>query len=368
VAAAEWEFTTRWAEVADRGLQHSVELLEARDVALEQKLRDGYGTSCFVDFEYPYRWETILTHPEAMQISLLDMRDTALEQAVNAEGGCRLELPYRWAQILPGMVEGDLEAFACAEENDRTIEGRFASCSCGKVVSGSFNSTGLIFEPSSTTVGVSTLGMTRSGGLDFTVSGEFATAGNITFESYFGGTWHVHSTIAVTAGSFVGSTTVPVSIPVGRQVRYSATCTAVLFDPTIRVEFDESEDLFVSWPDLELSGIVYVSGSFSAANSVTTDFSPTATDTLGVFKITGNFSVGGDISLEYFSAFTWINVDTITVGTGYGSTAKGVSTSPLDGTVPVRFRNLNAECSDTSVTIELDYVALVGTADPVTWI
>lgn len=126
---AEFEFQFRWAEIAADGLHSSADKLEARDQALEQKLADGFG-SCAIEFNYTYRWFQILNEDEAVQIALLDARDQALEQAIIDSGGCVLELPYRWSQLVSGMARGEAWAFDCAEDNDRVIEDRFSSCSC----------------------------------------------------------------------------------------------------------------------------------------------------------------------------------------------------------------------------------------------
>jgi hypothetical protein len=126
----EWEFTYRWADISLVGLTLGVEFLEAKDQALEKKLRDGYGGSCQVNFEYPYRWDQILDRDLATQISMLEMRDSALESAINGVGGCTVELPFRWTQILPGMLENETYSYMLAEENDRVLESRFGGCSC----------------------------------------------------------------------------------------------------------------------------------------------------------------------------------------------------------------------------------------------
>lgn len=133
VSVPEWEYHYRWAEMAG-SLAEMADELEARDQALEAHLRDGYGSStCFIQFEYTYRWADILAQPQDVQIALLEANMQALEDAVTAAGGCPLEFPYRWAQFLPALAQGEGWAIACAEENDRAIEARFNECSCGAV-------------------------------------------------------------------------------------------------------------------------------------------------------------------------------------------------------------------------------------------
>jgi len=132
----EFEYHFRWNDVLDNGLtQAAVFQLEARDQALELHLR-SFGGSCSIQFEFPYRWDQILQQDEVTQIVMLDSRDTALEAAIRASGGCRLEFPYRWTTIWPAMLAGDADGAMWAEENDRTIESRFAHCSCGVGLTG----------------------------------------------------------------------------------------------------------------------------------------------------------------------------------------------------------------------------------------
>lgn len=131
VSVPEWEYTYRWPQIAG-SLTDWVEELEARDQSLEDHLAQGYGLStCFIQFGHQYRWSQILQEPLEVQAELLEANMQALEQAVADAGGCTLEFPYRWAQFLPGLTEGEDWAIACAEENDRAIEERFNQCTCG---------------------------------------------------------------------------------------------------------------------------------------------------------------------------------------------------------------------------------------------
>lgn len=146
VGVPEWEYHYRWAEMAG-SLAEMADELEARDQALEAHLRDGYGSStCFIQFEYQYRWAQILAQPQDVQIALLEANMEALEQAVTDAGGCPLEFPYRWAQFLPGLAEGEDWAIACAEENDRAIEARFNECTCAPGFAFSFTTESSVVE------------------------------------------------------------------------------------------------------------------------------------------------------------------------------------------------------------------------------
>lgn len=130
VSVPEWEYTYRWPQIAG-SLTDWVDELEARDQSLEEHLARGYGLStCFIQFGHQYRWSQILQEPLEVQAELLEANMQALEQAVADAGGCTLEFPYRWAQFLPGLTEGEDWAIACAEENDRAIEERFNQCTC----------------------------------------------------------------------------------------------------------------------------------------------------------------------------------------------------------------------------------------------
>lgn len=84
-------------------------------------------------FEYPFRWQQIFGKDEASQIAMLEERDRSIEQFFHLGGSCPLELPYRWDQIWPALLLGEDWAIACAEENDRVIEGLFSACDCPPV-------------------------------------------------------------------------------------------------------------------------------------------------------------------------------------------------------------------------------------------
>lgn len=82
-------------------------------------------------FQYPFRWSQVFEASSIdEQISLLESRDNTLELFIHLGGGCALDLPYRWAQLWPGLLAGEEWAIACAEENDRAIESLFGGCSC----------------------------------------------------------------------------------------------------------------------------------------------------------------------------------------------------------------------------------------------
>lgn len=129
VSDPEWQFSQRWAQIIELDVV-AAELLDAKDRELEAKLLAGYGGSCTLLFEYPYRWAQIIREDPLTQVSMLTTRDVSLANAVSTQGGCPLELPYQWVEILPLMLDGDVDGFMLAEENDRVIESRFAGCSC----------------------------------------------------------------------------------------------------------------------------------------------------------------------------------------------------------------------------------------------
>jgi len=139
-----WEYTYRWAEV-----DLSEEKLEARDTQLELYLKD-FG-SCSIDFEFTYRWDQIFAEADAnAQIAMLEARDVELEMAIRESGGCEFEYPYRWAQYWEDLLAGEPNAINMAEENDRTLEGMFINCSCGKVSEWVYESNGPVPTADST--------------------------------------------------------------------------------------------------------------------------------------------------------------------------------------------------------------------------
>lgn len=127
-----FEFSYRWSQIAATGLANSVDILEARDQALEQHIADF---SCMAEnpykWGYPTRWSQLVGLNEADQVALLEERDRSLEQFFFMNGSCPIEMPYRWDQVLPGLIRGESWATACLEENDRTVESIFDTCTCG---------------------------------------------------------------------------------------------------------------------------------------------------------------------------------------------------------------------------------------------
>lgn len=128
----EWEYHFRWAQVIERGIANSVDELDARDTSLEEHLRAfGPDRDCNVTFDFPFRWQQIVESTYDTQIYMLTARDDALMDAIASTEACELELPFKWAQLWPGLVNAEGWAVACAEENDRAIEDRFQGCNCG---------------------------------------------------------------------------------------------------------------------------------------------------------------------------------------------------------------------------------------------
>lgn len=365
--APEWEFHYRWSEVAADGLVAAVDRLEARDVELEEKLRLGYGESCAVDFQYQYRWPQIIERPLHEQIIMLESRDTALELAINQEGGCRIELPYRWDQILPGMLEGDLWAFSCAEENDRTIELRFASCTCGKPVADS----SLYLFGSRTQVSMTSTSyvMDETGSnFHFTQGAVVATSGGpstLKFQAFIGGVWVDKYSTTVSAGAYqlLNGVTFAGTIAAGTPVRYVMTGAIGYAEAgagTIQLSWEGDE--------LEINATVYwehdgqagwIDTSEAPNSDVTPIVSPDPLNYEAGYAPSGGISNGRfyaasvdgrrpggaptTVEFQHYTGGVWATLATATIGTSSDPFYEVVS---LSGDVaafdPIRFRVPNS--------------------------
>lgn len=227
----EFEFAHRWADISAAGISACLDALEERDRALENHLR-SFGSSCSVNFEYIYRWDEIHDKDLDSQIQMLEFRNIDLEDVIRAAGGCRLEFPYRWVQFLPGLIEGDPDAIAMAEENDRYIESRFSKCSCGST------------EFHTLTLGNNSCDSTTSLGYAFL---EDAYIEQIRFVGTTnGGSWRVNLDMGPSSTSFLlPSLEGPFDFTVSCHLDYTTSDTLLVtmtddFDPTQNVVIVES--------------------------------------------------------------------------------------------------------------------------------